>query len=464
MRKASLKPSYDVIVIGGDLAGLVTASFLSKEGANVLVTNPEAQARSVTLGPYRFEEPFSLIANATSHGAFGHLEGKLGVKLEWLLWDQPPQLINEPRRYQWGGFPEVIEHDLEREYPRSFSSLLEWHRNLKEVGPPLDPIFEHMLKGERPTPRWLKEQKISPRKLRRSTMYRLKDEEAFSHITLLHGALTALTYTLPTKTDGLTLAFWQHRLQHAVGTIVGGIDHVRTQLMENLKESKAKISSTSVTPIRVHKEKIEGIELTDGRITKAGVVIFNEGFHSTYRRIKLLSKKSFSSPTKNRPMAFWRHYLFSVRAEAIPDYFSHTLISLEDPKQPFANYNLMALSLSHPEDTTQAPKGERILTASFLLDPANPQIKEPNIVERITSLLPFFKKYLSGAHTVTLPFSIPRRPLVRPAILGNPLRDWKLPLKNGFYCGPELFAEFGVEGEILCGFRLARLIQEKSHV
>src|SRR3990167_2801449 len=101
MRKASLKPSYDVIVIGGDLAGLVTASFLSKEGANVLVTNPEAQARSVTLGPYRFEEPFSLIANATSHGAFGHLEGKLGVKLEWLLWDQPPQHINEPRQYQW---------------------------------------------------------------------------------------------------------------------------------------------------------------------------------------------------------------------------------------------------------------------------------------------------------------------------------------------------------------------------
>jgi len=61
---------------------------------------------------------------------------------------------------------------------------------------------------------------------------------------------------------------------------------------------------------------------------------------------------------------------------------------------------------------------------------------------------------------MTPPSRIARRPIGRTPLLGDPIPIWSPPIKNAHYSGPELYPEFGAEGEILGGFRIARLIQE----
>jgi phytoene dehydrogenase-like protein len=460
------KPTYDVVVVGGDLSGLVTASLLAKEGASVLITNPEDQSRSIRVGDYLFEEQPSWITGYKEGGAFYQLTSKLGLSLigdtGLLTFDSPIHLSCGKRRYCWGSDPAELKHELYREYTEKGESLFEWHGSLQEITPKLNILFERLLTGHPPTSKWLKQIKISPRKLRRATSLRINNQEKQIHLQLLNSALFALSYIDPSNSDNLPFAFWHHRLKDGVGTFRGGMDNLREKLLRVIKEADGEITNEHPKTLHFNRNVFQGMDLTNGQKIKAQHLIANEGITTSYKRLSPHIDKKRWEPTKKLPMLYWRNYYFTVKEHGIPDYFPHTLITIDRSDSSLINGNLTAITLSHPEDKMRAPEGERILTASYLIDPSTRTPNAPEIVSKIRSFLPFFPEFLIGSHPITSPSRVMRRPLRRPAIVGNPLRHWTPPFQNVYYAGSELYSEFGAEGEILSGFRINRLIQSKK--
>ncbi|MFC2075301.1 phytoene desaturase family protein [Bdellovibrionota bacterium] len=462
-----MKPqlTYDVVVVGGDLSGLVTAALLAKEGASVLVTNPGDQARSTRVGEYLFEEQPSWITGFKEGGAFNHLISKLGLSLigdtGLLTFSSPPYLASGSRRYSWTSNPSELQHELKREYQDSHEPILHWHSSLQEIAPQLNAIIEKLLTGQIPSTKWLRGEKISPRKLRRITSWQSKGLATTIHGQVLNGALSSLSYLDPKVSDNLPFAFWNERLKDGVGTFRGGIDQFRRKLLQVVSETEGDIVQAHPQKLYFEENTFQGMELSDGKKVKAKFLIANEGIASSYKRLSPHIGKKRWEPTKKLPMSYWRNYYFTVREEGIPDYLSHTLVTVDNEKNALTNGNLMTMTFSHPDDPTRAPEGERILTASYLIDPKTPTSDTPDIVKKIRALLPFFPEFLTGAHPITAPTRVMRRPLRRPAVVGDPLRHWTPPFSNVYYAGPELYPEFGAEGEILSGLRINRLIQSK---
>lgn len=313
-----LDARYDAIVVGGGHNGLVCAAYLARAGSKVLVVEARAEVGG-TAASESFAGVTVNICNC-DHLTFrtAGISEDLDLARHGLRYldVDPTQLATSwADRRVWPLF-----HDLDRQLDvvrRIFPSEVEGYRNYARAAMP---VVELILAAasEPPTRRSLVGTVLSKRGRGASTMLTWSKMSAsqvlhqfFSSELLIGPALVIgpTVWGVSPHTPGTGLAALVYAMRHVahVGRPVGGSGMVPTSLRRSIEADGGVVAtSTRVSGIMCEGERVRGVELSDGRMIEADVVVSACNPHDTF--LKWLK----NAPSSARPLVDkWRdtpHY------------------------------------------------------------------------------------------------------------------------------------------------------------
>ena len=313
-----LEQKFDAIIIGGGHNGLVCAAYLAKAGSKVLVIEARPEVGG-TAASERFAGVTVNICNC-DHLTFrtAGITEDLGLAdhgLRYLDVDPTQLATSWTDRRVWPLF-----HDLDRQLDvirRFFPSEVEGYRRYARAAMPVVELILEAASAP-PTRRSLIGTVLAKRGKGASTMLSWSKMSAaqvlrqFFTSELLIGPSLVIGPTVwgvSPHTPGTGLGALVYAMRHVanVGRPVGGSGMVPTSLRRRIEADGGVVAtSTRVSGIVCEGDRVRGVELTDGRILEAGIVVSACNPHDTF--LKWLK----NAPTSARPLVEkWRetpHY------------------------------------------------------------------------------------------------------------------------------------------------------------
>ena len=486
--------SYDLIVIGDDLAGLVAAALCARRGMRTLVIGHHDRPTRYALGPHKL--PVEHHPLAGRGGAIDRVIRDLGLDHALRRRQREvrvsAQLVGPDARIDFPADAVALARALERELPdHGAAALAAWER-AGEVARLADP----MLGGEHAFPAagfWERREiaKAAARAEAEAQAWWTATEESLASSPAL--ALAALPAALGARAwppAPLALARALDAWRSGVSALRGDVDGLRDLLLEKLTASTGELRSGRVAELVMAWGKITSVRLENGEELGAGQVIAAMPLADL---VPLLGKKPPRRAVElaeSIAVAGWRYTLNLVIDDTgVPEGMAPTVLAVRDTAEAPQGANAFGIHLGEPDDA-----GRVVVTISAILaapDDGNaaPPVSDAwlarelaalrgSLLEALDEVIPFVGSHILLAHSPheatppevpggrsgpDVPRSLPvaPRPLWRgggvEGSAGLAIAPYATGVKNLTIASTQVLSHLGLEGDLAAGWSAAKI-------
>ena len=472
--------TYDLIVLGDDLAGVVAGALCARRGMRVLHARVGVVPEAYQLGPHRLPvRPLVLAGLATPAVKRVIDELHFDHMLKRKLIDHAPpfQLVAPDARIDVTGDDVVLARELTRELPSPAlaSSAIEGAAGLAAQ---LDAVLGPETTFP-PAGFWER------REVGRSTA-RLEEEAAAWFAAAADDDLARSFLELPAalhcRTNPLamsplgrarTLATWRAGTQR----LPGDYQALRDMLTEKMGSHSGEVRSVRPTDLLWSWGKASGIRLESGEELGAEHIIAALPLDQLSPLVDKKSPKQLARLIEGVKPAGWRYALNLVVAEGgIPEGMARTVLVIADPSAPPVGANAFAIHRGEPDSEARVvitieavcplPQNGESLQDAF----ADLRIA---LRERIDMVMPFIGDHVVLAHSPhegvpaegaegALELAEPIRPLpvwgsTLDPYLGLTAVPYQVGIKHVTMASSQVIPGLGLEGDFIAGACAARI-------
>lgn len=473
--------SYDLVVLGEDLAGLVCATLCARRGLRTLMLGDDRPAR-YTLGPHRLPvEPavWPTLAGSAGERVLKELHAELALRRKLREPKIAAQLVAPELRIDLGA--DRLAAELEREVgPDAASWLALWER-AGEVARLLDPALsgDHAFPGvgffeKRELARIVEPAGEAARAWWADAE---RDPQAARSRQL---AAIALRHPAPAP---IAIARAVDAWRTGPPALRGDGDAIRDLLAEKLATAGGEIRAGKITEVDVSWGKITSLTLHNGDEIGAGQVVSSR---TPGELIELLGKKApkrLAELAAEIALVGYRYTLNIVLDEAgIPEHMAPTVAVIAAPDREPVDDAAFSIHLGETDDAGRVVATvAAILASDGPLDPdrvpARCAALRGALWQRLGDVMPFFERHLVLAHSpfeAAAPqapggrgsYDVPRNlPLAMAPIWRGQLAQtadtgalpYQTGMKNLTLTGDQVLPSLGVEGALAAGWSAAKV-------
>jgi phytoene dehydrogenase-like protein len=473
--------SYDLVVLGDDLAALVCATLCARRGLRTLVLGDDRPAR-YTLGPHKLPvEPAAWPAMSGSAGerVLKELHAELALRRKLREPKIAAQLVAPEIRIDLGA--DRLAPELEREVgARAADWLARWDR-AGEIARLFDPALtsEHAFPGvgffEKRELAKLTEQAAA------AAAAWWADAERDPHAALWR-PLAAIAMRHPAPAP-IAVARAVDAWRTGPTALRGDGEAIRELLAEKLTTAGGEIRAGKVTELGVSWGKLTSLILQNGDEIGAGQVVASRPPRELAELLGKKAPRRLAELADSVNLVGYRYTLNIVLDEAgLPEHMAPTVAVIAAPDRDPVGDAAFSIHLGETDDA-----GRVVATIAAILasdGPIHPD-KLPDrtaalraaLWQRLGDVMPFFERHLVLAHSpfeATAPhvpggrgsYDVPRNlPLTMPPIwhgqLAQTAETGALPyatgVKNLTLTGDQILPGLGVEGAVAAGWSAAKV-------
>jgi hypothetical protein len=474
--------SYDLVVLGDDLAALVCATLCARRGMRTLVLGDDRPAR-YTLGPHKLPiEPamWPIGTGSPAERVLKELHAEMALRRKLREPRIAAQLVGPDFRIDLGG--DRVGNELARELgPVAAEPLLARWQKASEIARQLDAL----LAGEYAFPGVGFFEKREVAKLADGIAEVAAawwhDVETDAHASLWHG-LAAIAYRhpdVPPAAIARALDVWYA----GPPALRGDGDAIREILVEKLTTAGGEIRAGTITEANLSWGKVSSLVLANGDDIGAGQVVASYSPHELATLLGKKAPKRLSELAEGVDVVGYRYTLNVVIDEAgIPEHMAPTVAVVAAPDKPPVGDAAFSIHLGEADDA-----GRVVATIAAVLPTEGAQEPERLVAKcmalraglwkRLGDVMPFFEKHLVLAHSpfeATPPhvpggrgsYDVPRNlPLqMRPVWKGALAQTaetgavhYLSGLKNLTLTGDQILPVLGTEGALVAGWSAAKV-------
>ncbi len=466
--------SYDLVVLGDDLAALVCATLCARRGMRTLVLGSDRPAR-YTLGPHKLPvEPalWPVGAGTAGERVLKELHAEMSLKRKLREPRIAAQLVAPELRIDLGH--ERLAAEATRELgDASDAWLARWQKG-SDLARMLDPLLasDHAYPGVGFFERREVHKLDAAAAVAAAQWW--ADCETNPHAKLWrHLAAIALRHP---AAPPIAIARATDAWRAGPPALRGEAEAIRELLVEKLTTAGGEVRSGIVTDATVSWNKLSSLTLHNGDAIGAGQVVAST---TPADLITLLGKKA---PKKLQELADsaqvigYRYTLNIVLDEAgIPEHMAPTVAVIADPDRDPSGDAAFSIHLSEADDTGRVVAS--IATVLSVEGPLDAERLAPKCMalrtglwRRIGEVMPFFEKHLVLAHSPfesTSPqvpggrgsYDVPRNlPLLMTPVWRAPTEvSYLTGLKNLTLTGDQILPALGTEGALASGWSAAKI-------
>jgi hypothetical protein len=473
--------SYDLVVIGDDLAALSCATLCARRGMRTLVLGDDRPAR-YTLGPHKLPvEPAMWPVQPASPGEriLKELHAELALRRKLREPRIAAQLVAPNMRVDLGG--DRMTSELARELPDAADAWLASWQRAGEVARALDPLLgsEHAFPGvgffeRRETAR------LADLAAEAATGW-WNDAQARPEVGLWkHLAAIALRHpSAPPAAIARALDAWRA----GPPALRGDGDAIRELLVEKLTTAGGEVRSGKINEIEVSWGKISSIQLANGDELGAGQVVASRSPRELADLLGKKAPKRLAEIAESVQLVGYRYTLnIVIDVAGIPEHMAPTVAVIAAPdKEPLGDASFSI----HLGETDEG--GRVVATLAALVASEGPTERDllaakaialrTGLWRRLGDVMPFFEKHLVLAHSpfdATPPhvpggrgsYDVPRGlPLAMTPVWSGSLPSsaelgavpYITGLKNLTLTGDQILPSLGVEGALTAGWSAAKI-------
>jgi phytoene dehydrogenase-like protein len=487
--------SYDLIVVGDDLAGLVAAALCARRGMRTLVIGHHDRPTRYALGPHKL--PIEHVPIMSRGSAIERVLKDLGLDHALRRRQREvrtsAQLIGPDARLDFPSDAVALARALEREVPAAHAAALAAWERAGEIARQADPL----LGGEHAFPAagfWERREvaRLAARAEADAQAWWSATEEALA----APGGGAAAALALAALPAALGARAWPPAplaLARALETWRGGVvaprgegDVLRDLLTEKLTASTGEIRGGRVAELVMAWGKVTSVRLENGEELGAGQVI---AALPLAELVPLLGKKPPRRAVELAELiavAGWRYTLnLVVDDTGVPEGMAPTVLAVRDPADAPQGANAFAVHLGEPDEA-----GRVVVTMTAVLPaPDDTEVNDAwmarelaalraGLVAALDDIMPFIASHIIVAHSPhqavapevpggrggheaprTLP--VAPRPLWRATAVegsaGLAAAPYATGVKNLTIASSQVLPHLGLEGELAAGWSAARI-------
>ncbi len=474
--------TYDTILLGDDLSGLIAAALCGRRGLRVLVAETLATPpESYRLGPYTFARAPLLFVGETSP-AVRRVLAELNLQQTMKRRLQPirsVQVALPDARLELAGSPELFARELDREFPAEREQIERLCERAAEFSRGLETILAQEICLP-PEGFWERRELA-----RAAPLAPAADEDLLPGLAPDHPvrALIALPAAFSLGVDPRAaspaailrcLDLWRR----GIARFTGGQESLRQMLLEKMNTQQA-CEVRTVVPERFETRwgRVTGLVLRDrgellGTATLLGATAIADlgDLFGERRPKKVLELGRAVVPTA------YRYILHLVVYEAgLPEGLSPVTLAAFDPRRPLVGDNAMAIYAGDPD-------GETRVVLTLVANCPGPEeghtladqlaLLRVKLLRRLEQLMPFVSGHVLAMHSPNeahAPEGIETKETA-PRLAPEPLYTSTLPATLGVSAAPysvgargviaasrQVLPGLGLEGDFATGASAARL-------
>ncbi len=478
--------SYDLVVLGDDLAALVCATLCARRGLRTLVLGDDRPAR-YTLGPHKLPiDPvmWPTTAGSASERVLRELHAELALRRKLREPKIAAQLVAPDLRIDLGA--DRLATELEREVGQEAGAgwLARWERG-SDLARLLDPMLgsEHAFPGVGFFER-REIAKLAERVAEEATTW-WTDAQADRHAVLWrHLAAIAMRHPAPPP---CAIARAVDAWRTGPSPLRGDGDAMRELFVEKLTTAGGEVRAGRVTEIGVSWGKIASLTLANGDELGTTQVVASRPPAELAELLGKKAPKRLAELADGVALIGYRYTLNIVLDEAgLPEHMAPTVAVIAAPEKEPSGDAAFSIHLGETDDT-----GRVIATIAAVL-PADGPLDPERLVSRCMALraglwkrlgdvMPFFERHLVLAHSpfeATPPqvpggrgsYDVPRNlPLAMAPVwaggaatgaveqVAGGALTYQTGIKNLTLTGEQLVPSLGIEGALVAGWSAAKV-------
>jgi hypothetical protein len=456
--------TYDLVVLGDDLAALVCATLCARRGMRTLVLGEERPAR-YALGPHKLPvEPALWPIGPGSPGerVLKELHAEMALRRKLRELKIPAQLVAPDLRVDLGA--DRLAGELAREIGEAGETWITRWQQARDTARLADPLLssEHAYPGvgffERREVTKLAELATEGA----DAWWREAEGDPNAALWKMLAVLATRHPAPPPLAIARALTAWQD----GPGVLRGDGDGIRELLLEKLTTAGGELRAGKVTEANVSWGKLASLTLATGDELGCGQVVTSQPPAEIAALLGKKAPKKLTELAEGMSIAGYRYTLNIVLDEAgIPEHMAPAVAVLEN--------NPFSIHLSESDDA-----GRVVVTLASVLStdgPVDPDRMYPKLIalraglwKRLGDVMPFFEKHLVLAHSpfeLTPPhvpggrgsYDVPRNlPLAPPPVWKGSV-GYVSGLKNLTLTGDQVLPELGVDGALVAGWSAAKV-------
>lgn len=487
---------YDVIVLGSRLGGLVSGALLAKNGFRVLVLGQDDVGPTYTVGPLTLPRgPFDFVAahSPVVRRTLNELALLQQVRRRMIQHPVAFQVCLPKQRFDFALEPDVLEREIEREFPEVKRPIEDIHRAIRRASEALDRMTESDLV-------WPPEGFFEQRRFQRAAagipfstrgneawdpLAELAEEHPFRHVVQAPARFS--TGLDPSQLSGLGIAQPYASWMKGNLKLEGGYAWLRQQLAERLNTYSGEFRPRErADRILVRRGSVVGVRLAStGETLGCSFVVANCDLSKLLRIVPDRTPFEEVFERIGEPQPRWFRFTLNcvLAPEGIPEGMAQDVFYVRDLERARSSETMLHIE-RHPPDEN----GHALLTVQTLLPRRSVEdipgflgsVRE-RVLSAVGELVPFLGDHLlyvdsphdgreaqdircRGDITPDEPWS--RGPSTMEAVYGYPVRGVlgvcampsRTPIDRLYLCNEQVVPGLGLEGSLLAAASVARLV------
>jgi phytoene dehydrogenase-like protein len=476
------RESYDLIVLGDELAGLIAATLCARRGMRVLLAQLAPRPAAYTIGGVRLPvEPLLLpgLSSPPIRRVLDELHFQHLVKRKLRTATPAFQLVAPDARIDVDTDDAALGRALGRELGDDHPAARQLERAVA-LSAGLDRVLEG---GPLLPPAGFWER----RELGRLAGSLEADGAAWDgeHGDAVGGALAHLPGALMTggASDALPPLAAARALELArqgAPRLTGDLDALREMFLDKFASHSGEVKTVEPVALSTSWGKVSGVKLASGEELGAGHVIAAVPVAAAAPWLEGKAARRLTELADGVTPAGYRYTLHLVLdAIGVPEGMGSLVLAVADPTAPLVGGNAFALHAAPPDDHARVVVTAQAIceppAAGASLDDALAALRR-TLRQQVEMVMPFSSDHVRLAHSpnqaapaegidAELATIAPPRPLWRPlaaGALGLVGLDYATGIKNLTLASSQILPSLGVEGEFLAGWSAARIASEAS--
>ncbi len=490
--------SYDLIVLGDELAGLVAAALCARRGMRALLLGRNARPARYAIGPHKLPLEPLIAAGIGRGGPIDRVMKELNLEhtVRRKLRDTRchVQLVGPDQRIDVSPDAQVLAREIARELPgpQGEAFARAWH----EAGE-LARLADPLLVGDAAFPGvgfWERREvnRAADRAAEESAAWWQRVE------TELAGTAALALLRLPSALGDVAIDPGPLAIAHALDCWRGGAPGLRGDLeglVELLVERVASASGEerdgAAAELGFGWGKLSGVRTTAGDDLGVGQLLAALPAAELMPLLGKKAPKKLVESSGDIELAGWRYTLNLVVDESgVPEGMAPTVLAVVDPTAPLVGDNAFAIHLGEPDDHGRVVVNVTAIIAAGADDAtADRAALEARLVKRMRALraslidkielvMPFLAGHVvlvhsphedvpptipggRGGHEVARGLPVPMRPLWKGALehgAGVATYPYTTGIKNLTLASSQVIPSMGIEGAFAVGWSAAKVV------